>query len=94
MTKTVTVQIGNTDDKLAQADWSAYAMAIKGAIFGSCTEVHFFGGPPTFERWQNVAWVVTVEDDKLADLRRALTDVRQCFEQESVALTPGVTEFI
>lgn len=92
--KTVTIQVGNTDDKLAQADWAQYVMSVKGAVFDACKELHFFGGPTNYERWQNVAWVITIEDERLAALRRALTDVRQCFEQDSVAITVGDTEFI
>jgi hypothetical protein len=92
--KTVTIQIGNSDDKLSQTEWAGFVVMMRYAILANCIQVHFFGGPTNFERWQNVAWVVTCEADKLASLKAAVTDARATFNQDSAAWTEGDTQFV
>jgi hypothetical protein len=91
--KTVTIQIGNSDDKLTQTEWAAYVLMMRTNILQHCTAVHFFGAPANWERWQNVAWVVVCEDAKLAALKAAVTDARSTFNQDSAAWTEGETQF-
>ena len=92
--KTITIQIGNTDDKLTQAEWAAFVLMMKTMILGHCQQVHFFGGSNNWERWQNVAWVVMCASEKLEALKAAVADARNVFGQESAAWTVGDTEFI
>lgn len=91
--KTVTIQIGNSDDKLTQTEWAAYVLMMRTNILQHCTAVHFFGASANWERWQNVAWVVVCEDAKLAALKAAVTDARSTFNQDSAAWTEGETQF-
>lgn len=92
--KTVTIQIGNTDDKLKQSEWAAYVLMMRTLILHHIVQVHFFGAPANWERWQNVCWVVEVEDGKLQDLMKAIHEARDTFNQESAAVTIGETQFI
>lgn len=91
--KTVTIQIGNSDNKLAQVDWANYVSEVRRKILRYCYVVHFFGGSSNWENWQNVAWVITGEDDNLALLLVELIEIRIKFQQDSIAWTEGKTQF-
>ena len=92
--KTVTIQIGNTDDKLTQTEWAAFVLMMRAQILQHCQAVHFFGAPANWELWQNVAWVVMCETDKLPALKAAVADARNTFRQDSAAWTEGETQFV
>lgn len=90
--KTVTLQIGNSDDKLSQKEWNHFVKEVQCLIEKHTREQHFFGGSPNWYPWQNVAWVFVC--DNLQPLKDALESTRKIFKQESVAWTVGETEFI
>lgn len=92
--KTVTIQIGNSDNKLSQNEWAHYVEATKQAIEKTVNEVHFFGGSPNWRPWQNVAWVIVVQDEEIPKLKQQLAYVRHSFNQDFVAWTEGETIFI
>lgn len=92
--KTITIQIGNSDDKLTQAEWSFYVWSIRKAIDSCCEYVHFAGGSPGAAAWQNFCWVVDVEKRNQNDLRVKIEKARKQYRQDSVAWTEGETEFI
>lgn len=95
MNHTVTIQIGNSDDKLTQANWAAFVMAMRhDAILKNCVQIHFAGAPGNAERWQNFAFVVEVAPHQLEPLKRAVADIRGVFNQDSAAVTVGQTEFV
>lgn len=91
---TVTIQIGNSDDKLSQADWAMYVKEVQRAINYYCPDVHFFGGSPNWERWQNVAWVTNANKDELTRLSLRLSEIKEKYRQTSIAWTQGETSFI
>lgn len=91
--KTITVQIGNTDGKLTQDMWAAFVGQCDAAIQSEAT-IHFKGGPPVWERWQNVCWVILMHHEETLALKRKLTSIRAKFSQDSVAWTEGETEMI
>lgn len=92
--KTITIQIGNTDDKLTQVEWSAFVLMMKESILKHCIMIHFFGGSTNWERWQNAAWVVTCEPQRIEALKAAVADTRETFRQDSAAWTEGETVFV
>lgn len=89
---TVTIQIGNTDNKLTQQEWSQFVLEMREIIHQHLGTVHFFGGSATYEPWQNVCWVV--EASALEEFRKEATALRQKYKQDSVAFTIGNTEFV
>ena len=91
---TVTIQIGNSDDKLTQAEWARYVIEVERAIKYYCTDVHFFGGSPNWYPWQNVAWVTNADKHDLTRLATRLAEIRENYGQESIAWTQGETAFI
>ena len=91
---TVTIQIGNSDDKLTQGEWNKYVRDVQKAIESYSYDQHFFGGSPNWFPWQNVAWCIVVPDSELDYLKQAIRDIREYYKQDSVAFTVGETEFI
>lgn len=93
--KTILIQIGNSDNKLSQAEWAAFVHAMRHeAILKNCVQIHFAGGPGTHERWQNFAFVVECKEEQVAPLRAAVKDIRDVFQQDSAAFMVGDTEFV
>ena len=91
---TVTIQIGNSDDKLTQKQWAAYVEDVSTAVKETCPDVHFFGGSPNWTEWQNVAMVVNASKEDLTCLRLKLADIKKLYNQDSIAWTQGVTAFV
>lgn len=92
--KTVTIQIGNSDDKLTQAQWALFVHQADNAIRQRCNRVHFFSTSPNTEAWQNAAWVIEIYENAGYALRSALKELRELFNQDSVAWTEGETSFV
>lgn len=91
---TITIQIGNSDDKLSQKEWSSYVTAVAAAVTNSANQIHFAGGSGPDAPWQNFAWVVECTTDQQKRLRTYLQLIRIQYSQEGVAFTVGYTEFI
>jgi hypothetical protein len=98
--KTITLQIGNSDDKLTQAEWAEFVDAIDDAINrmvgGLPGELHFSGGSANCAKWQNYCWVFTMTKDPTitSEFKRAISGIRIVCRQKSVAWTEGETSFI
>jgi len=95
---TITIQIGNSDNKLTQRRWADFVAAVSDRlevyVEDRSAEIHFFGAPHTWAQWQNAAWVVSIESDVLKFLRPELAYIARTFDQDSIALTVGETEFV
>jgi hypothetical protein len=91
---TITIQIGNSDDKLTQAKWSEFVAEVNDLVEHYSLRVHFFGGAANWMPWQNVAWIVVTEESELNAFVRDVKEVRLRYNQESVAWTLGKTDFI
>jgi hypothetical protein len=87
----VCIQIGNTDDKLSQLEWSEYCRAIRG-ICEAHGLVHFSGGSAADAAWQN--YCVCVETSNADALRESVIKRRATHRQESVAWLQGETELV
>ena len=88
------VQIGNSDNKLRQADWARFVQRVGGIVRECATTIHFFGGPEKWAAWQKVCWVFDGEESRLMNLKVRLTEARKEFLQDSAAVTVGETEFV
>lgn len=91
---TVILQIGNTDDKLPQGRWHCYVSDTDVTVDEYATQRHFFGAPENWSRWQNVAWVFSMDEERYDDFIEELREIRGIYEQESVAVTLGNTIFV
>jgi len=97
------ISIGNSDDKLTQAEWAEFFTEVDLLLAGpEC----IIGGPVQVRHgvwhslpdspWQNACWCVELLDDAelIADLKGALADHAQRFRQDSIAWAVADTEFI
>ena len=93
---TVTVQIGNSDDKLTQGQWSDFVNDIDTAIITHRSIIHFKSGSHTELPWQNYCWVFQLPIDvrDSGALYQSIKNIRQMYNQDSAAWTEGETIFI
>jgi len=96
MKTTVTLQIGNSDDKLTQSEWSTFVDLVDKAIRHSRSQLHFTGGSYPDAPWQNFCWVFLLSDEERESgtLYRMIHDLRKQFKQDSAAWTEGKTLFV
>jgi hypothetical protein len=92
--KTVTIQIGNSDDKLTQREWASLIHDAGLEIWSSCVHTHFSGGSASNAKFQNYAWVVDMDERGIEALKPKLTEIRKHFKQDSIAWTEGETKFL
>lgn len=88
------VQIGNSDNKLTQQEWAAFVETTNTYVKCCSKTIHFSGGSPSHEAWQNHCWVVELKNNDVANLKHFLNQVRIQYRQDSIAFTIGETQFI
>ena len=92
--RTITLQIGHSDDKISPNEWTESHLCIRGACIAYAAETHFSGTSNGEASWQNACFIFDCEDSDIEELRMELSFIRSCFGQESIALMEGETEFI
>jgi len=105
--KTIVVQIGNTDDKLTQVQWHNFASDLYKMMEAYSSDIHFFGFSPADAAWQNCCIVATIDevyvraylewdslDEYVDNLRHKLRFMARGYFQDSIALMVGETEFV
>ena len=88
----ICIQIGNTDNKLTQQEWSEYIEAVYGicVYFGV---VHFSGGSSAEKRWQNYCFCVS--DVRNPDrFKNAVSLIRKDFKQDSLTWLQGKVDLV
>lgn len=91
---TIVVSIGNTDNKLTQAEWSEFVGGVNKVVSMFAKNVHFFGGSANWMPWQNVAWIFDCEDEKVFVLKESLTFWRMKYNQDSACYMESMAELI
>lgn len=91
---TVYISIGNSDDKLPQAEWALYVQEVRAVVNAWAPEVHgaWFSAPDS--TWQNACWCAEFNVEHLDAIRHALADIREKYQQDSVAWAVARTEFL
>jgi hypothetical protein len=92
--KTATIQIGNSDGKLDQREWSGFASQAGSIINSWGSTTHFAGAAPATSRWQNACWVIEIPDEDVEGLKGSLANLAKVWRQDSIALTLGETEMV
>ena len=92
---TVYVSIGNSDDKLTQAEWSQYVVEIIARVV-SIGHAHGAWYSLPHAPYQNACWCVEFDNaEDLAEGREVATEVRRKWRQDSIAWAEAPrTEFI
>lgn len=92
---TVYISIGNSDDKLAQAEWAAFAATVQGAVRRAAAAVHGEWASLPYASFQNACWCVALEPEATSRLRPELASIAGIYRQDSIAWAEApVTEFI
>jgi hypothetical protein len=87
----VTFAIGNSDDKLSQAGWSAFVGAVHAAVDQAVqhgARIQFAGYSAPGAPWQNALWAVEIPGydwDLVKALRAALRGLAKAYRQDSIA---------
>jgi uncharacterized protein YaaQ len=92
--RTVTIQIGNSDDRLSQRSWAEFYEKLEFLLHDRGNEVHFAGTSGGNMPWQNACFVILVEDRHVNGLKEQISGLGRSFKQGSIAWTVGETEFI
>lgn len=82
---TVYISIGNSDDKLTQADWAKYVSIVRSIMRTEAGTVHGEWLSLPDSRWQNACWCVEVDDDCRSGLRESLAGAAHYARQDSIA---------
>jgi hypothetical protein len=88
----VSIQAGNSDNKLTQWEWSNFVTEISNLLNHHETARHFFGGSPTWAGWQNVCFVCEIVE--LEPLCEQLATLRAKYQQDSVCVLAGEARFV
>lgn len=91
---TVYVSIGNSDDRLTQAEWSTFADEVAYTVEIASSVVHgvWYSAPDS--PYQNACICAEIPGTAMDRLRQDLADICADHRQESIALAIANTEFI
>lgn len=90
---TVTILIGNTDNKLTQQSWSIFCGRMDDYLQRHYN-VHFRGGSSYDSQHQNACWVCEIRDSQIKQIKEIVRMIRSSFNQTSVAFISGTVEFV
>jgi hypothetical protein len=91
---TLSVLVGNSDNRLTQMEWSSYAGKVNDLV-RACTYHTFFNGAPyTASLFQNHCWVFSIHKDDYDKFEGEVREVALHYEQESVAIVKGKTHIL
>jgi hypothetical protein len=94
----VHISIGNTDNKLTQAEWSEFVGKVRHVVHNAKAsfdgQIHgeWFSMPDA--PWQNACWLVHLPNRSLDQVKPVLASLAATYRQDSIAWTAGDTEFI
>jgi hypothetical protein len=94
MQMTVTLQIGNSDDKPSQLSWHRFVVSVSERVRFHSSQIHFHGTSPGDSMWQNACWVFEASIRDVDSLKESLAHVKELCHQDSIAITTGETQFI
>lgn len=101
--KTITLQIGNSDDKLSQRDWSYFVNEIDhylNVTMSRYITIHFSGSSHSYAPWQNFCWVFQKLNDEIEQYvldnikSQIVIFAKEKYRQDSIAWTEGTTELV
>ena len=84
--RTIYVAIGNSDDKLSQADWADFTKDVTDEVRSVASRIHMAGFSAPIHPWQNACWVFDVISlDREQELGATLAHLALMYDQESIA---------
>lgn len=92
---TVYVSIGNSDDKLTQAEWATFWEKTSVLVLAYASQVHGGWTSAPTAPWQNACWAFDLDRPDWADrMKRELSALAAEYKQDSIAWAEAETEFI
>ena len=91
----VYVSVGNSHDRLTQAEWHDFHVAMRAEVVTYAAVIHgeWFSDPVA--KWQNASWCLEFDSNQdMIVAKKNATRIRTEFRQESVAWATAATEFI
>jgi hypothetical protein len=93
------ITIGNSDDKLKQAEWSQFVSDVQDMVIYWHYPIYFHGLSVGSAPWQNACWVLDARDlvgetNAVHILQTELAKLAKRYKQDSIALTLGNTEMV
>ena len=92
--QTLSILIGNSDNKLSQQNWAQFCISMGSSIRHHAARLHFYGLSNPDSEYQTACWVVEIEDKDLDSLIKSIAMKRSMYEQDSIAVIYGQTQFI
>lgn len=90
----VSLQIGNSDDKLLQTEWAQFVADTARLITVHVSRIYFHGCAEGSKPWQNACWVFLCTKMEATRLKNQMMDLRKQYKQDCVAWLEGVTELL
>lgn len=94
MSRNILIQIGNSDDKLSQAEWSRFIKQLRNVLIVARARLHGEWFSAADSPWQNANWCIDATSVDRKFLRETLIRLAQNFRQDSIAWTEGEVEFL
>jgi hypothetical protein len=86
----VYISIGNSDDKLSQAEWSDFVQDVSDAIGDDSLARHGEWLSSPSSRWQNACWATQIHDAQVPSLKRELIRIAGEYRQDSIVWAPAL----
>lgn len=91
------VSIGNSDDKLGQAQWAEFIADMEAAVEEHTSHTHgrWFSEPNS--QWQSACWCVEFDEEDLRPyyhFRDQLRTFAEYYDQDSIAFATATTELL
>lgn len=94
MIKTLSILIGNTDDKLTQKQWSEFVQQVDRIVKVSAKVIHFMGSTIATSQYQSYCVVIEIIEDRISSFKESLKNIKKQYNQDSIAFVEGITSFI
>jgi|GEM_PF-1614689 len=93
--KTITLCIGNSDDKLTQKEWATFIKEIENLLgCGTNDNVQFSGFSSPDAPWQNACYVFGLEEIEIDYFKDRMRIILRSYDQDSAAIAIGDVEFV
>jgi hypothetical protein len=90
----VAVLIGNTDNKLTQAEWSVFCQDVRDVLASLSTVKHFSGGSDWDAPWQTGCFVVAMTRCNFEKLPTGLLPLVNKYRQDAIAVFGGEVKLV
>jgi hypothetical protein len=91
---TVCIQIGNSDDKLSQREWSEFVSEMDDIVVEVSDTVHFCATSAGNKPWQNACWVFEIPGTSVLRVQDRLKVVSDKHHQDELAWLSGNVQFL